>query len=267
MPKHPRKNPYLCFRRTEKGYEISRFYEKEYAYQVSDAVGRFLLEMNGKRSPYTITSTFSRFEVDSLLTEFKRNDLLYSGRFLTGGIGSILIPFIFFDNYSNVNRHRKLCKLISVLLMFGALPCSILGLCLWLSNGYSSDQYNITGAILGGLLGVALHEAAHAVAAFGYRGRVYAAGVGLVFFLMPVAFVLMDIRIRNNLMRAQTHAIGIEMNLILFGVLMPISFSAAFINLLMALSNLIPIPGLDGYALLKELMWRDERRRHKPVLD
>ena len=174
MSIYPRKNPYLIFERIADGVEIYPFYDRDrkYAYLVTEETARFLMMLDGHRSPYEINRNYSRAKVDRLLEEFRNNNLLFQGRCLKVGIGSVYIPLVLID-YS-MTKHRRLFKIVSALLMCIHIPFMIGGLYLWKKNGYTTDQLRLSGLILGMALGLAGHEIAHAVAGIGYRAKVVA---------------------------------------------------------------------------------------------
>ena len=130
------------------------------------------------------------------------------------------------------------------------------------------DNHIWLGSIGGMLLGILLHELAHACACLSYGGKVSAWGLTL-FCLLPGAFVELDTGpVKHPLQRAQIFAAGAEINLLLCSFFLILSgcspllgtpcFCAAISNAMMALLNLTLTFGLDGSHILSSLLDVDD---------
>jgi hypothetical protein len=129
-------------------------------------------------------------------------------------------------------------------------------------------DYLVPGAILGTVVGMIAHELGHMFACLTYGGNAFELGVG-IHLLLPVAYVMMDeSRVKDRLKKAQVYAAGVEMNMQVASVFILCSnFSeeygsvfviAAITNVLMALLNMVIVPGIDGGKVFFCLIGIDE---------
>lgn len=125
----------------------------------------------------------------------------------------------------------------------------------------------LLGSIGGIFLGTILHESAHAFSCLSdENGRVFEAGVMLNGMFLGAYVLIDESEIKSNTKRAQINLAGVEMNLLLAGVLMILAtfgnflgpwkvalLFAALQNVFLVLMNLAFTEGLDGEHALSSL--------------
>lgn len=259
--RYPMLNNWLVFsRKNQYEYDVHDcLYDEDFTMGVT--IAAFARKLNGHRNPYSINMGLTKAEINHMLKQLKKHDLLRYGRSLDAGSGT---------HYSLwfIKRNPLLmavARLWNGLLMLSWLPVLILGIlffirdlpiintdCMWLGN------------ILGIVFGALLHELGHAFAGLTYGARVFEIGIMIDAFL-PGAYVLMDSqRVQSKLKRTQIYAAGVESNALFAGVCLltacAIPSAGAFLlngaigNLVMALVNMTFGGGLDGASILSELL-------------
>ena len=124
---------------------------------------------------------------------------------------------------------------------------------------------SIPGLLCGSVLGTALHEAGHAVAALACGGQVFEFGIALNDLVVPGAYALIERKEHTSLWQdLQIDAAGIETNVLLGGLFFHLALRipawvdfftmAGIINLTMMLLNLAGIMGCDGAHILGRLL-------------
>lgn len=224
----------------------------------------YIQQLNGKRHPYRISTDFERFEVDHLLSFLRDHNLLRDSRILEKGFGRLLVSLWICPIRQ---PGRKLGTILNGLLMTLFLPVFLLGMFIGMDSFPALGTVSLSGMLWGLLIGVILHEIGHSLAAWAYGANVFE--IGLTFhWCIPGAYTLMNIDgITNTYHKAQVNAAGIEVNLLLCGVLLGLARAfpsteifmvwAAFENIVLALINIMFVSGLDGANVISALLRND----------
>lgn len=221
----------------------------------------FITALDGESDPYELPSAFTRTERSLILRELSEHQLLRNGRWLNNTVREKSFALIVPRRKENASRFFTV---VNKLLYTLFLPVFVCGTLLFQTGDVDIQGLSIAGLIVGILLGIVLHEAAHACAALSYGGKLYEAGVHLTFLLLPGAYILTSYE--DHLApqkQIQIYAAGIEMNAILAGVsffLLSIRpqggeffFSTAWANFAMVMINLMVFAGSDGSWILAVL--------------
>ena len=235
-------------------------------YELDKQTYRFLRNLNGNRNPYKVARKLG-VDAEELLDFFDENLFIRTeGRKWTDSEGTI-----FYTVYIPVKHRTKsiIPKVYNFALCVGWLPMLLYGIYLFLFTGINTtSDYMllgyIVGALVGAVVGIVLHEMSHAMACLAYGGEFFEAGV-LREKSYPGAYVLIDtFDISSPLIQVQINLAGAEMNILLLGLFFVFSvivdgmgiffFSAAIINGLLAISNIVFIDGLDGCSVIGELI-------------
>ena len=222
---------------------------------------RFARRLDGRTSPSLAAGRLGRRQAAALLRAFERRDLLRRSRVLDKSFLSFCWTAAVFRG----NPPRRAAARGNLALLLLWLPVFALGVFLFRKAGLPADDAAfLPGALAGLVPGVLLHELAHACAAWSYGGHVFEFGLCL-HRLVPGAYVLTDVSgVRGSLRQAQIDAAGVELNLLLAGFFLiaasaaaqTASFllGAALLNVLLAVGNLLPLPGVDGGRVLAALL-------------
>ncbi len=212
--------------------------------------------------PYRLFGSCTRKEVDRYLNYLLDVGLIRNNHFIrTGKISAhitILTP--------RQKMSQMICKKYASALSFVFGPLFVLGALLGGGQIYMWGIPHITGwvwnvgILLGLIIGASLHELSHGIMAWAYGAKLYEAGITLI--PIPGAYVLIDDDMIDSKGRIQILAAGIEMNLLVFGISMIIFYVCnisifavvGLMNLALAVENMMIIPGLDGYAIMKQVM-------------
>lgn len=234
-------------------------------FELGRAIVSFMNKLDGKTDPFMINTCLSDFEIEEILDFLWDNELVTKKKLKKIGL-SYGIPLF---KVKTTQKMRIASRILNFLLMIFFVPVFITGLYA-VKDIYSMVDKNDFSYLLGLYVGIAsgviVHECGHAIAGLGYNAHLFACGI--MIGITPGAFVeLDDEHIKSSLKKAQISAAGIEMNLLLCGssmICMCLFNSAlsllggiAFINLLLALVNLLPIIGVDGSQILNKLIGDD----------
>lgn len=240
---------------------INELTEESFIVDKGEEYIKYITSLNEKDSPYEISADFSRKERSAILNELSEHIMLREDRWLSRSFGTIMYS-IFIPKRHESNS--QLFVILNKLLYLLFLPTLVCGF-LFFQNSYTDLQgLNIFGVICGIVLGLLLHESAHAISTLSYGGKLYEAGVGFTHILLPCAYVIS--KFSDQLApqkKIQVFSAGIEMNAILSGLsfffvpLFPrlgdFFFCIAWVNLMQMLVNLIVISGNDGCQILSVL--------------
>ncbi len=232
-------------------------------YVISTETARFIKKLDGKTSPYQIKTTLSDKKINEIMVSLFENDLIRLNKIHKTSdalMKTIWIP-------KSARKLSVVAEIWNKLLLYLWIPVLIIGLFVfnnnWLSINY--DCNILWGNILGLITGIVLHEFGHAMAAVSYKGKFFEMGVMLMYHILPAAYVFIDNSIvKKRMQRIQIFAAGIETNFLLSGLFLILAsvfpqiggnfFVAAINNMLLALINAMFINGLDGCAIMSELM-------------
>lgn len=236
---------------------------------LSAGQAKYLSCLNGNRDPRRIKG-FSYDECREYYSLFETMGLIRkSGNLIVGATNyhALYIP--------NKKKSQSIIpKIFNFLMLCFCIPVFLFGLYrVILLDVMITFNHFLIGNLGGVICGVTLHELAHAMAALSYGGCWFEAGI-MWGGLLPGAYVLVDdSNIKNILKRVQINLAGIEMNLLLSGILlMLISYSfhysllyewkdamfyAVIQNVVQAFLNLSFIEGLDGECAISLLLGKD----------
>lgn len=232
----------------------------------------YLKSLNGNRDKYKING-FSRDEC----REYYRclNEcLLIRGPGRNINLNGIYIHTVYIPNKKSTNS--IIPKILNFLLLISFFPVLFYGIYLFISYGvnWCEDENFFLNMVLGCGLGIGggiiCHEIAHAIACLSYNGKFFEAGV-MVRGITPGAYVLIDeSEIESRLKRAQINMAGIEMNILLAGVMMMLMakvkvgsclfeyktamFYIMIQNVFGALVNISFVEGMDGEHTISSLI-------------
>lgn len=262
--KYPMTNNWLSYRRiSDYEYEVTDNLDDS-VYTMGRTIAKFAKRLNGKMNPYHIDPSLSNKDVRSMLSELHKHDLLRSSRVLEASFGSFLYtiwiprrtPFL-----------RIFAFLMNNLLLLLWLPSLVFGTYVFIKNILVIDvEISLTGYLFGLLAGICAHELAHAFAGISYRAKVFEFGIGVQNF-MPCAYTLLESSNCKRQQRIQINAAGVEANLFITGVCLllcavlprfsPLFYSAAIMNANLGVLNLLCLGGLDGMAILTDVIGTD----------
>ena len=267
--KYPCCANWVELKRTEDGI-IAKNYLNAEEIELSDREAEYLTRLNGNRHQYRMKG----FSVDECIDyyRFMREYLLVRepGRSMNFD-GVKLFTMIIFNK---TGTNSAIPKILNFLLWTSFLPVFIYGLYRILTHEiiWGIEEHALLNYLLGNIggifLGMILHEAAHAFACLSDRyGRVFEAGF-MLNGVLPGAYVLLnESEIKSRLKRAQINLAGVEMNLLLSGILMILMTSGSFFgewinamlyaviqNVFLALINLTFAEGLDGEHTISTLL-------------
>lgn len=231
---------------------------------VRDEVAWFLSRLDGKTDPHALLPGLSTEQMDELLSALKEQGFVLDSRWN----GSFLMPqlTLWFIPRRVPAAVRRVCRAISMALLFVWLPVLIAGMMQILRANWTDGGSSTLGMVLGLLAGVVFHEAGHAVSCIGFGGRVTRVGVCAQLIVIPGAFVEVDYIRLPRAARIHTVLSGVEMNFLLAGaaglagVVICGKFFAMFglMNAMLGLLNQgVYFIGLDGAKALEELIGAD----------
>lgn len=222
----------------------------------------FAKQLDGETDPHTFDSELSRGRVNLYLDILDAAGVIRDKRFLSKKLTDLMITLW---QPKVTTKVRMVALLLNTLLMVSFLPVFLLSVNQFILNiGNISFDYLLGGIVFGIVTGTFFHEIGHLWACLGYGGQAFEVGVFFQLFL-PGAYVLVkDDTIKKRMRRVQMHAAGVEMNLLLTGILILLAckisslsgffIGAAIQNLLMALTNMTFVNGFDGMSIIGELL-------------
>lgn len=261
------KYPIICnwvsYSKSENGkYYV---YDEAYGdkYVMTDKEFEFFSRLDGKTNPYQIQSDFTRKERKVLLDYLQQEFLIRKSRILSKSFGNVLVTL--FSTKNGGYSGKKVASVADRMLSFLWFPVLITSV-FYLINHYDAvtgKECIISGSVFGMIVGMVLHECAHAAACLRGGGQVWEFGIG--FGIFPCAYVLLDMdKIKSRNRRAHVLASGIEMNFLLTGTCLYLScllrgaggflFFAALQNGILALFNLISTKDIDGMGIISEYL-------------
>ena len=222
----------------------------------------FAKQLDGKTDPHVFDDELSRGTVNLYLHILDAAGVIRDKIFFSKRIFDLMITLW---QPKVTTKVRMVSLLLNTLLMISFLPVFLLSVNqLILNIGNIGFDYWIGGFIFGIVSGTFLHEMGHLWACLGYGGQAFEVGLLFMFFL-PGAYVLIkDDRIKKRMRRVQVSAAGVEMNILLAGILILFAsknsslsgffLGAAIQNLLMALTNMTFVNGFNRMVKIGELM-------------
>ena len=222
--------------------------------------------LDGRTSPRRLAPDLSEETIALLMEQLKSNRLTRQKPFFAAELLSLqfMIPLA-----KPTERTRMFAHIFNNVLLKLWLPSLIIAIWAWVDAPIVLlDNHMWLGSIVGLILGIVLHEGAHACACIAYGGKVHGCGL-MLWCLLPGAFVELDTDpVKCSLQKVQIFAAGVEMNLYLTAFFLLLSgchpmlgspcFCAACANGMLALMNLTLTFGLDGMHMLSALLGVDD---------
>lgn len=222
----------------------------------------FIRWLDGKTDPYRIPCRYSREMIAGILQQLKECGLIRTSRWLNRSVANPAYS-LFIPKRKSVNPLPfRILSGLMILLLCPSLLTAFVDLPRVLE---AVRSVSIPGLLCGSVLGTALHEAGHAVAALACGGQVFEFGIALNDLVVPGAYALIERKEHTSLWQdLQIDAAGIETNVLLGGLFFHLALRipawvdfftmAGIINLTMMLLNLAGIMGCDGAHILGRLL-------------
>ena len=238
----------------------------EDVYIVGKLAFRLLRSLDGKTDPYGVVPELSEADVDGLLCEFENEELVRYSRVLDKAFPLFTVTLW---TAKQTEGRRTIFGILDTMRMMLWGPVFLLGWYLfWHYQPRLSSESVWMGTILGVLLGAILHEVSHVISCLRWDGAVFEGGIMLrcgIFFGLYTRMDTAGIQKRRH--RALVNFAGVEANLMLAGVCFLLAmavphssrsfFVAASMNVLLAMTNLLPVIPSDGRNLLYVLLGND----------
>ena len=231
-------------------------------FKASAAWEPLLRGLDGRTPPQRLAPDLSEESRSAALKELKEKQLTRQRATFSKGFLSLYftIPLAPPTEWGRMFAH-----VFNNVLLKMWLPCVILAVYAWNNIPIMVlDNYMWLGSIVGLVLGMVLHELAHACACIAYGGQVQGCGL-MLWCVLPGAFVELDTdAVKRPLQKAQIFAAGVEMNLYLAAFFLLLAgchpmlgapaVCAAITNGILGLINLTLTFGLDGMHMLSALL-------------
>ena len=263
--KYPKQNPYLkiTYNKNTGEYIIHNYLEDEGIKTYSKSFVDVLTMLDGKTDPYTL---HDKDLIKEYLKLYLENGLL----------AKKTNPFLILKTLYKPKRITTTIEIISrylnsIILILWA-PLLILGLYVYFNNSFNYDiDITLIDSIMSMVISILIHEIAHSVAGVSYKASFYELGIGLLFFIIPFGYAVIDDSMIDKWKRTQILLSGIESNFILFGlaillfsiIRLNIFAVLALHNITLAVLNLCIIKGSDGYKALLTLLAIDIDNENK----
>lgn len=269
--KFPCMSNWVTLKRTSDGV-IARNGATDDETLLSEREARYLKSLNGDRDIFKIKG-YSRNEC---VKYYEHLDacLLIRDEGRTMELDGAHIHTVYIPNRKSTNS--IIPKILNFLLLISFLPVLFYGIYLIIDKGVywgDADAFFINMVLGYGLgigAGVVLHEIGHATACLSYQGKLFEVGI-MTKGIMPGAYVLIDdYGIDSRLKKTQINMAGIEMNLLIAGLMMIMMvkvdatsclfrykiamYYIAIQNIFGALLNICLTEGLDGEHTISSLM-------------
>ena len=232
-------------------------------YEFCPETAEYVKKLDGKTHPYRIKTSLTRGEIDSIIAYLYENDLVRTNDIRKVSIGCVMRT-VWIPRWTP--DLMTVSVLINRILMCAWLPTLIIGIALFVSGPGDMETFGLWfGVLIGIVSGMFFHELGHAMAGISYGAHVFEAGVMIMSFIIPGAYVLLDSKnVKNRMHRIQITAAGVEMNFLLTGIYMLLAalipllsgmfLMAANMNMCMGALNLAYIGGFDGSSIISDLL-------------
>lgn len=235
-------------------------YDEDYI--IENRIASYIRKLNGRRNPYSISTSLSKHEIMYLLIQLREYNLIRTGRVSSTSIGSVYITLWYIKSNSRLKAFARVWNNVLIILWLPVLLAGLVAFLRYLPIENTSFMW--IGNIIGIVVGILLHELGHAFAGIAYNAEVFELGIMLKSFL-PGAYVLMnEKKVSSRIKRIQINAAGVESNALFAGLSILIAcvipfvggicISAAITNILLFFINSSFIVGFDGFAILSELL-------------
>ena len=231
-------------------------------YTMGDRAFHFLRRLDGRHDPLSLLPGVTPREAQEMLDVLSREGLLRDSNVLCKSFLSIYFTLWIPKKTRATSAAPGILDSLRMLLWF---PIFFSGVLLFWNNSTPlSSEPMWSGVILGTFVGAIAHELSHGLSCLHWGGRVFEVGI-MIHYGIPGMYVLMDqSSIHSQAQKALVSSAGIEMNLMLVGIFGGLSavcpaislsfFMAAFVNLWLALINLLPAPSVDGMRVMCALL-------------
>ena len=262
MRHYPRTVNWLAWRKNKDGtYQVKDCLAGD-VYTMGDRAFHFLRRLDGRHDPLSVLPGVTPREAQELLDALSCEGLLRDSNVLCK---SFLSVYFTLWSPKKTRARSAVPGILDALRMLLWLPICLFGvLTFWNSSTPLSSESPWFGILLGIFVGAIAHELSHGLSCLHWGGRVFEVGI-MIHYGIPGMYVLMDqVHIYSHMQKALVSSAGIEMNLMLVGIFGGLSavcptislsfFMAAFMNLWLALINLLPAPSVDGMRVMCALL-------------
>lgn len=264
MKRYPFINNFLIYKKRHDGMILAKDILTE-EYTMGRQIARFSRQLRGQ-DPFLLVDQYPSADIQEMLNSLESFGLLRHTRVWEKRKGNISCTLWIPRSYIS---HSFAPKILNYLLLTLFFPILTLGI--WKFSNHIWDvllDYDtftyLSGLLYGLAVGFFLHEAGHYTAARCYGAYVFEAGVGVTHY-MPCFYVMIDdTNVKRMLPKVQIHLAGIEMNLLIAGVVLLLAsttesagvffFGAAISNFITCLMNCLGYFGLDGMNVICELL-------------
>lgn len=262
MMHYPRSVNWLVWKKNRDGtYQVKDCLSGD-VYTMGNRIFYFLRKLDGRNDPKFVLPGVTPREVQKMLDTLNREALVRNSNVLYNGLLSV-----YYTLWCPKHTRARgiLPGILDILRMLLWFPIFLSGVLLfWNSSMPLSNESMWFGVILGTFVGAIAHELSHGLSCLHWGGRVFEIGI-MLHYGVPGMYVLMDqASITSRVQKALVNSAGIEMNLMLVGIFSMLSvvcpaislsfFMAAFMNLWLALINLLPAPSVDGMRIMCALL-------------
>lgn len=260
--KYPAMANYLIISRNKKDiYRVENVLTDE-LFEFDAVTYHFLKCLDGNTNPKKLGRKLG-VDVDELMDFFDINLLIRTDgkELLSSATTKLVTCYVPIKKRTN----SRVPQLLNWALVLAWMPVLSFGVDRYLHKGFfMNDDYMFIGYVVALIVGLGLHEVAHALACLAYGGYFFEAGI-MPSILSPGAYVLIDYRrIKSKFKKIQITAAGVEMNMLLAGIFLILSsycevlsgffFMAAFTNIILVIINLSCVNGFDGCTIMFELL-------------
>lgn len=270
--KYPMIANYLLFEENQDGTYTIIDRLKYSAFEVSQEVAAFAVQLDGKTSPLSIVRRMNcglnGTDAYKMLDFLEELGTIRHNRILKKSFGTVYYSLFIVRHHTD--KFKKGARVLNFFLKILWLPVLLFGLFSYITGSYTNVQTLL--AILGGcvslIVGGSLHELSHAGACHGFGGTVFEFGVHIDHFL-PGVYTFIDYSNITDIKKLiRIIASGIEMDFLLSGIFLflasqieaisSFAFGFALINSISGMSNCLFLGGSDGTKILECLLETDD---------
>ena len=245
----------------QEGADITHYYIKNAAgeeFEISYRLYKALFQADGTR-PLNLPEGGRR-----ILPKLKKYGLVQTSRFARNK--GVLNNFILFIGFKKLQNKKRIFRVINAVLPMLSVFIFVIGIYMMNLNGKNIRGEYWNGWLYYGFItfSIFLHELGHLIAGVAYGYKMSDMGI-LLFGIIPVGAYVAHEDKKNATKgeKIQFSLAGVEMNFLIAGACFLLVgkyyqqsltlLTAAVVNIVLALINLLPTSGLDGEAALSAI--------------